>query len=297
MVPQLSHLHLPQRFPFRRGRFVALYALVSVLFCLQTISKGLVIAEAHAGCVITGIDESHAEEAHGMILSALRYIPSWKIFVYDLGLYFDTVQYLQKCAQVLAAPTTIPEWALQFERFNHGFKPWILEDFTSKVDCSLVMYADASIRFRQTFPKYVLSKQDVLDINLYFIHAPQRSWTHPDMYKWFSRSPSKCTLQQYQSGSILFRPTSPLWRQVFTLWRKCAQFKQCLLPDGAHIRGSNPNGSEYIAHRDDQSALNFALANVVGDEAFKNFGTLWSHIEAKREHRVSFRKRPKRAQC
>lgn len=167
----------------------------------------------------------------------------------------------------------------------------------SKIDCSLVMYADASIRFRQTFPKFVLSKQDVLDINLYFIHAPQREWTHPDMYKWFSRSPSKCTLQQYQSGSILFRPESPLWRQVFSLWRKCAQFKQCLLPDGAHIRGSNPNGSEYKAHRDDQSALNFALANVVGDEEFKNFGTLWSHIEAKREHRVPFRKWQKRAQC
>lgn len=283
--PRLSLVAYPSRlgrvWRYLRHRFVVVILLLKLL-------EGRVTPERNSGCVVTGIDESHAQEAHGMILSASKVVPAWKTYVYDLGLHFKTVQYLQQIAEVLPAPISMPEWALQFERGTTSFKPWILEDFSRKIECPLVMYADSSIRYMTSFGEFVLSKHAVLDVNLYNIHAAQRLWTHPQMYQWFSRSPSNCTLRQYQGGSILFRPDSTLWKQVLALWRKCAQFKRCMLPDGAQIKKQNPNGSSHLAHRDDQSALNFALVLAVGDDAFKNFDTLKKHIKVKWGHLVPF---------
>lgn len=134
---------------------------------------------------------------------------------------------------------------------------------------------------RISFADFIQSNDSMLDINLYKKPFRQVNYTHPQMYRWFSRSESNCTLKQYQGGSILFRQNSALWQKVFSLWKKCAQFKQCMLPDGALIKTRNPPGG-YIAHRDDQSALNFALVSVVGEEAFDGFDTLKPHITVRR---------------
>lgn len=178
------------------------------------------MGETRFGCIVTGIDESHALESHGMILNALQVIPEWKIFVYDLGLYLESVKHLEKVAHVLPAPTSIPEWALSFERYTTSFKPWILEDLSTRLNCSLVMYADASIRFKPSFANFTECKHCLPPLNLLQTNSNQKDWTHPQMYKWFSRSPSNCTLRQYQGGTILFRPESHLWRQVSSLLKK-----------------------------------------------------------------------------
>ena len=246
-----------------------------------TSSNTHVEAPAASGCIVTGFNEGHATEAHAMILSASKVLPSWKIFVYDLGLHLTTQRQLQKLVEVRLPPTTIPEWALSFERGTTSFKAWILEHLASTDVCNLTMYADTSIRFQTSFADFVQSNDTLLDINLFQISGRQVNWTHPQMYKWFSRLESDCTLRQYQGGSILFRQNSKLWKDVFTLWKKCSQFKQCMLPDDALIKKRNAVGG-YIAHRDDQSALNFALVSVVGENTFNSFNTLKLHIQVRR---------------
>lgn len=237
------------------------------------------------GCIVTGVDESHAREVFFMLHSARQIIPTWELFVYDLGLFYNSTLELKELARLREPPDGMPEWTLRFERGTTSFKPWIIRDLMTTESCTLIMYADASIRFRPTFRNLVESST-LLDLNLLHIDLPQKKWTHPAMYQWFSRDRASCSLKQYQGTSILFRPHSTLWKNVFSLWKKCCQHKLCVLPDGALIKNRSERHKTaqfgYKAHRDDQSALNFALATVVGEEVFYNFNTLSGHLRVVR---------------
>lgn len=101
----------------------------------------------------------------------------------------------------------------------------------------------------------------------------QVDWTHHKMTEWWGYDKKLIKdAGQFSGGYIRFNVASPRWRRVLSSWLACAQDRwNCMMPEGAYIRGppakeDRTPGVTYVIHRDDQSAMTYALFREFGVE-------------------------------
>ena len=255
-----------------------------------------------AGCILIGASSNHFGESM-CTLPTLAY-PSVKRIIYiDMGL--EPSQRHRAAAAILAnnkvpgvnqtlsfhSPREyMPQHLYTFKAKNAGFKPIAISHLMTTrqlAQCERVWYVDASIRFnKDPFLVEVAASTGMRGVSLR-IHTNVR-WTHPGMYKHFGLRRPDDRLVQMQSGTVLFDPKSPHFKQILDSWEKCCRNFECVMPPGSTRAASGKppmiEGVEYAAHRDDQSAMNLAIwsqAGVMGhyETAFDETSVSWNGTE------------------
>ena len=232
-------------------------------------------------CVITAFDQSHERQAMQMILSMVSSCRRSRLLVYDFGMTRKTKDLLRtgNILELLEPPAVMPDYARSFERYNKGFKPLIVADAISR-GCRIAFWADASTRSNGICVDGDL--EDEFTISLSHGVTSNREFTHPGMYAFFSTARSSDIGEQFQSGNIRFNASFPLWNDILCRWLYCCMHRQCVLPDGAMIRGDSSekvvDGLPYRLHRDDQSAFNLAILDTV---AYRKITSNFNFLDSK----------------
>ena len=241
----------------------------------------MAVYEVPPGMVVTGASANHIKVAHGLIHSAQDNVPSdWQIIIYDLTGDIKEHKVIRTWCRVEYRRFNATAHGLDLDRrvlTNSAWKPLIILECLQQLPRGgMLVYADASIRFGDTFPQPAL----VEALSRYgFISRPTNGpvalYTHPNT----ARKLHEITggrvhpeLVEYTSAPMacgcfsVWRADSWTIEELATPWAVCARTAQCILPRGS--KGFNNRagfsqtckpGFEGACHRGDQSALSLIL--------------------------------------
>jgi hypothetical protein len=247
-------------------------------------------------CIFSALSSNHFNEYLRSLEGIMRFYPCNRIFVYDLGLSPQKIEFLKATIPMLTVLPLVTKRPY-FEFKACVFKPSAIlntiDGYGRDHRCKDVLYMDSSIRFKTVFDEAAYKELDRIGIlaeQQSPLHA-QVEFTHPGMYKWFgvdrekdyeefkrhfNTSTAGSRLMQIQAGLMMFSPLNRTIREsLFVPWKECADNnKECLSPDGFVTQWASLTplkefmvyGTEPVfkAHRDDQSAFTFLMDRNFG---------------------------------
>jgi len=297
----------------------AAYTALAILMCdiLQ-----MAAADDPYGALVTGISANHLHQVRGMLQTAKTHLPtSWRFIVYDLVgdmkpvdvsrvqkwcrvdyRRFDTVSAATKSHRNLSTPTSNLHArnvvrSMLDPRFltNSAWKPLIiLECLASLPEDSILVYADASMRFTGSLAESGLLQ---LASRYSFVGkttaSPIAMYTHPKTFTELariSRNRTRPEIREYMHARMVCGCVS-LWKntrfarlRIMQPWVQCAKQRSCIQPAGADGFKVNNNSVESMpvgfdtecrpgldghCHRGDQSVLSTILFELFGRKTFE----------------------------
>lgn len=238
-------------------------------------------------CILTAASGNHFRELLKFIVQMQTVYPCRGLYIYDLGLESDQVQFLNTLNIVRLMHLPMPNNQSYVNSFNAKvFKARAIIHFTDAYrehhQCPVFFYGDTSIRHTRPFDRRVLDEVRRLGL---VASAPSKfkqvEFTVPAMYEFFHvdreadffRSERTSDwLYQVQSGLMIVDASNQTIRRDFMeRWAQCCENPDCVSHGEAtnldirFKRRYNINGTNiFRTNRDDQSAFTFLMDEYFG---------------------------------
>ena len=243
--------------------------------CEQVVNDKIVIAGA--------VSSNHLEEVKDMIASVQHFYPSLHIVIYNLGLTNLEIETLESYCNVHVRQfnfSKYPDFILHVKFYS--WKPLLVRELSKQFD--IIFYFDASIRLMKPVVDIVLPlmKDFPFIPGSTFRHMAAKNiirTTHDGMLQYLNITQSREELDDFglvQAGVWAMRVNDLTVSKILEPWVDCALHKECIAPEGAHLKCNKVNetdakGAYRDCHRYDQSALNMILVREFGLSVWDSF--------------------------
>ena len=226
--------------------------------------------------VVGGVSDNHVDEMRDMPSSIVAKMPERGILIYDLGLSAASIYEINTWCNVTVRSFRKDISADLVEAvFSMRWKPFILHSVMQEFGG--VLYADASIRFKQSINNIPLLQEGPGFVGFGPLGtSPVGAFTHESTLKALGVARETVAKAEMVIGGIqIWLDVGSVRNVLMRQWMMCGFVKECMAPTGSAVHGcrfnETPTGRYIGCHRYDQSAISVIMLKAYHDPRAKAY--------------------------